>query len=842
MPWSEEIYNIVNSLSELGWLYKRIKLCLDLFKKEKAGISQFTQSFIYAIQKELDEYFKLISFFKKMNNSKKGGKKINLKNLYLWTLEPKEKLKWLAICCETVFNLKGAAIFSQIYSLKNLLGYNTYLDNILNEVSKPFLTFVINWIKYGNLEDPYKEFFVEILDGIHNDDIWNLKYQLIAKNVPNFMKREKTIKIFEVGKGLHFMRNYCKEKFNLANLNIILENKIKDKNISEFESLNECYEFINYIFDNLNNEKILDISLIDLLNKNIDIIYELLNEEILKTIYNKFKFNSNLESINKYLLLGQGDMIQTLIESLFDELDKPATNILKHNLESNLTTAIKASNSDITDSENIKKLNVILLNSSQGDIGWDIFCLEYNVELPLNIIFTNKLLKDYQKLFLFFWKIKRIEFGQINYIWKKIKNLNYNSIKIKNNSFIKNLIHTSIIFNQETVHFMTNLHNYFSLEVLETQYKKLKLDLSKIKKLDDLINIHKLFVENIKKQCLLDDDNRNIIIKISEIFDIILQYKKVFEVLYSFAFEINYENNINFKRIKNIEEYLKQMNTLYSQYKLKIIEFIKIIDLIGKNNIKYLAMKLDYNYYYTNIEKEKKDENDLKIIKDINNEKIRQKILSDDDYNQSENSKNNYDDNNNLIDNNKFKNENQDNIQNNKNNENEMEEEDEKINNEEDEEEIKGEEYNNDKHKNNLYRKNDELNLENDGINDININQFKNMKDNNNNFIYKKYNIIDNTYNNNFIINNGNKNNVYNNKEKNLDINANEDEIQNGAKTFQYENNDLNQKELDNENEEEENNLDNIDDEEDKIVTNIIPKIYGLSTKGKQQNDLDEKK
>ena len=64
------------------------------------------------------------------------------------------------------------------------------------------------------------------------------------------------------------MRNYCKEKFSLSNLNIILENKIKDKNISEFESLNECYEFINYIFDNLNNEKILDISLIDLLNKN----------------------------------------------------------------------------------------------------------------------------------------------------------------------------------------------------------------------------------------------------------------------------------------------------------------------------------------------------------------------------------------------------------------------------------------------------------------------------------------------------------------------------------------------------------------------------------------------
>ena len=26
MPWSEELYNIVNSLCELGWLYRRIKL------------------------------------------------------------------------------------------------------------------------------------------------------------------------------------------------------------------------------------------------------------------------------------------------------------------------------------------------------------------------------------------------------------------------------------------------------------------------------------------------------------------------------------------------------------------------------------------------------------------------------------------------------------------------------------------------------------------------------------------------------------------------------------------------------------------------------------------------
>ena len=852
MPWSEEIYNIVNSLSELGWLYKKIKTYLDLFKKGKETKSQFIQSFIYAVQKELDEYFKFISFCKKMNNSNKRGNKLNLKKLFLWTLEPKEKLKWIATSCETTFNLKGAAIFSQIYSLNNYLGQNSYLKNILNEVSKPFLTFVTNWIKYGELEDPYKEFFVEIIDGISDDDIWNLKYQLIAKNVPNFMKREKIIKIFEVGKCIHFMRNYCNEKFNLSNLKDNLNNLINDnnKNLSntkenkiELDSLNNCYEFINYLFDNSGTETVLDKSLLNLVNENIDLIHKLINEEIVKLIFNKFKFNSNLESINKYLLLGQGDMMQTLIESLFEELDKPANTILKHNLESCLENAIKASNSDIKDPENIKKLNVILLNASQGDIGWDIFCLEYNVQLPLKVIFSSKLLKDYLKIFLFFWKIKRIKYGQINHLWKKIKNINYNSNK--NNTSIKKLIRTSIIFNQEIVHFITNLHNYFSLEVLETQFKKLKLDLSEVKDLDELIKKHKIFVENIKKQCLLDDDNKIIIIKISEIFDIILKFKKVFDVLYSFTYEFNYENNYNFTRIKNIEEYVKQIDNLYSEYKNKIIEFIQILELLGNNNIKYLAMKLDYNYYYSLLEKEKNDEKDLKNIKNINKENIRQKILADLDYQNelSENSKNNYDDSNNIIDNNKFKEEKLNSIQNSKINEDQLKEEDEKINDEENEE-IKAQENDNYNNQINLFE-NNEFNKEKENLNKFNINKNEDKDDKLNNLIYIKKRYKDNNIANNINLNSSKNDNTINkNQDTNQNINTKEEDFQKGSLTYQYEINNSKENELNNENNENndlENNMDEIDDDEDKIVTNIIPKVYGVSSKGKFKNEEKDK-
>ena len=171
IPWSEEICNIVNSLSEIGWLYKKIKMYLDYYKESNIQ-SQFIKSFVNALQNELNNYFKLISFFRKLNteqnmnnnmNNDKRSQNLNLKNIVLWTLVPKETLKWLAACCESLHSLKGTSVLSQIYSFVHYGGCNNYLNNILNEVSKPFILFVINWIKYGELQDFNKEFFVDIL-------------------------------------------------------------------------------------------------------------------------------------------------------------------------------------------------------------------------------------------------------------------------------------------------------------------------------------------------------------------------------------------------------------------------------------------------------------------------------------------------------------------------------------------------------------------------------------------------------------------------------------------------------------------------------------------------------
>ena len=719
IKWEENIFEIVDSISEIGWLFYKINKYIFYYKSSKFN-SLYIQSFIFAIKNELDEYYKLISFYKKMNNNdlsndvnhipsndnikeiRKYSKKLNLKNLFMGVIPYKEKLKWILTCCEAILTLKGSAILSQIYSYVVYLGNEKYLNNILLEVTKPFLEFILNWIKFGKIEDPYDEFFVRINNDIKDDDIWKNKYKLIYENIPNFIKRNFVLKIFEIGKCIHFINNFCREKYNLNNLKKVIEyikNKYFDlesndkekkqdinekeinikiqeeesfatddntiipeveennkfssqKLISEFDyqinkdkikheqaSYESVLNFITFIFSKSERNKTIDISFLDEIIKNIDIIHNLINKDLVRIFFQKFKFKENIGALNKYLLLGQGDMIQNLMESLYTELQKPGNTIYKYVLQSILESAINSTNARYNDKECLNKLNIKLLKALPGDIGWDVFCLEYNIELPLNNIISSRNLLDYQKMFIFLIKIKRIEYSQ-NLEWRKIMTYT-RDIPSTQYPFFKSKIKKSLQFNQQIMHFIISLHNYLTLEVLETQYKKLIKQIHNVNSIDELISAHNEFVNNIKQKCFLDNKNNNNILiykKIISIFDIILRFRTAQDVLISTLLQkvndldekeksLNSQNldedesEINYNN--RIEESIKQISFLYEEFTNKIIELINNMNNFG---LYYLAMKLDFNYYYSNVEKEKDEKEQQILIEKINKEQNRIKI------------------------------------------------------------------------------------------------------------------------------------------------------------------------------------------------------------------------
>ena len=389
-----------------------------------------------------------------------------------------------------------------------------------------------------------------------DDEIWNKRYKLISSNVPIFFNKNLTIKIFEIGKCVNFIRKFCNEpSYSLMKLKqkLTLEIETEEKIRQKFENQKNLI-FIEDNYDRITNKSIkiennlekllekntryikalnflmrledvtkLNLSMLPEIYSEIEVIHKEINKELISIIFKKFKFMNNLNSINRYLLLGQGDMMQYLMDLLFDELKKPANQLYKHNLQSILDTAIRASNAQYHDPDCLKKLNIKLMDKSLGDTGWDIFVMEYMIESPLTVIFSKDLLQKYQILFFFFWKLKRLEFSQNHQIWRNFMNYSH-ELKGKFEN-LRPHIHKSMLFNHKIIHFVSTLHNYLTLEVLETQYKRLVEKLNNIEYLDDLIQIHKNFVDSVIEQSLLNPDNSSIYKKILEIFDLILRFR-----------------------------------------------------------------------------------------------------------------------------------------------------------------------------------------------------------------------------------------------------------------------------------------------------------------------------
>lgn len=74
-----------------------------------------------------------------------------------------------------------------------------------------------------------------------------------------------------------------------------------------------------------------------------------------------------------------------------------------------LESAARASNVQYEQRHIIDRLSVRILNGNAGDSGWDVFSLDYNVDTPINLVFTEDGIETYLRCFKFLWRLKRVE-------------------------------------------------------------------------------------------------------------------------------------------------------------------------------------------------------------------------------------------------------------------------------------------------------------------------------------------------------------------------------------------------------------------------------------------------
>eukprot|EP00494_Astrolonche_serrata_P031831 UN32100 len=145
----------------------------------------------------------------------------------------------------------------------------------------------------------------------------------------------------------------------------------------------------------------------------------LTNKILMKSLFNEFLFYEHIEALKKYLLLGQGDFIQCLLDLISPCLDQAANKIRQFACEDLLRQAISMSNAQYYPPDILKRLGVRRFNNFQSckEQAWNVFCLDYEVDSPINVILHEVVMEKYLRVFTFFLKLKRVKM-KLSELWK----------------------------------------------------------------------------------------------------------------------------------------------------------------------------------------------------------------------------------------------------------------------------------------------------------------------------------------------------------------------------------------------------------------------------------------
>lgn len=398
-----------------------------------------------------------------------------------------------------------------------------FAERMLIQLTRPFYDMLRQWIYDGELSDPYHEFFVHeqrsSRDASSQSDprrapatsVWEDKYKLEENMIPSIITEEFATKIFLIGKSLNFIRYSCGDS-------AWVEAYCKDASRE-----------LHY-----GDTATLEIS--------IGKAYQTTMTRLIDLMDNKFQLFEHLRALKKYLLLGQGDFIALLMESLSANLDRPAGSQYRHTLTAQLEHAIRGSNAQYDSPEVLRRLDARLLELSHGEIGWDVFTLEYKVDAPVDVVITAWASKQYLVVFNFLWRIKRVEFA-LGSTWRRCMTGARGVLATVDGESSRDWKNARCCI-AEMIHFVNQLQYYILFEVIEASWDHLQTAINKPgATLDDLIEAHTAYLKAITHKGLLGSSRSSLTgsredsftSQLHHILKTMLAYKDVVDGLYSFC-------------------------------------------------------------------------------------------------------------------------------------------------------------------------------------------------------------------------------------------------------------------------------------------------------------------
>ncbi|KAB8257088.1 Spc98 family-domain-containing protein [Aspergillus pseudonomiae] len=526
------LISLLNTLAEPGLLYRK----LSAFVESSSG-GLVNQSLRAALSNELRSYLGLVATLEgeirralaapEASTSPASVAKtgVTLKRCVVWTRDATMALRLMSVIVEEAQNKKGGQLISMIHGFSTSHGdpfVCALAEKLLTHVTRPFYDMLRLWIYDGELSDPYQEFFVVEPEASPSADprriatsVWEDKYKLDDDLVPSIITQDFAKKVFLIGKSLNFIRYGCGDSGWVEAYSKETSKELRYGDTASLET-------------------------------SIDEAYKSTMARLIYLMDEKFKLFDHLRALKKYLLLGQGDFIALLMESLASNLDRPANSQYRHTLTAQLEHAIRASNAQYDSSDVLRRLDARMLELSHGEIGWDCFTLEYKIDAPVDVVITPWGSTQYLKVFNFLWRVKRVEFA-LGSTWRRCMTGARGVLRSVDDKVGPDWKGARCVI-AEMIHFVCQLQYYILFEVIEASWDQLQASISKPGcTLDDLIEAHTKYLDSITHKGLLGSSSsskssssnkhqeESFLTQLHQILKIMLAYKDAVDGLYSFS-------------------------------------------------------------------------------------------------------------------------------------------------------------------------------------------------------------------------------------------------------------------------------------------------------------------
>ncbi|KAK0619287.1 Spc98 family-domain-containing protein [Immersiella caudata] len=543
------IVSLLHTLAEPSLLYRGLSTFVKSPAKGLLG-----QSLRAAISDELRNYLTLVATLEGQirralseldENAPRGGigkAGVTLKRCVVWTREATMGLRLMSLIAEESNSKQGGQLITLIHGFSNSHGdpvVGAFAERLLADVTRPFYDILRRWIYDGELSDPHLEFFVREQNPNTEDrketkakgqaSVWNSKYEVVDGMVPSIITADFAQKVFLIGKSLNFIRHSCGDSQWVEAYSKTSSKELRYGDTATLETW-------------------------------IDEAYKTTMQRLMELMTTRFHVFDHLQALKNYILLGQGDFIALLMESLAANLDRPAGAQYRHTLTAQLEHAIRGSNAQYDSDEVLRRLDARMLQLSHGDIGWDCFTLEYKIDAPVDVVVTEWGNRQYLKVFNFLWRIKRVEFALAS-TWRKCMTGSRGVLQTNDDTVLQTWKSTRGTL-AEMIHFVGQLQYYILFEVIESSWTELQKNIRKPScTLDDLITAHTKYLTSITHKGLLgarrrqfqdhskdhndpnnpaepshpSEDRNSYMIQLSELLRAMLAYRDSVDGLYSWS-------------------------------------------------------------------------------------------------------------------------------------------------------------------------------------------------------------------------------------------------------------------------------------------------------------------